>query len=347
MCLDNYTQNIRIIVASNERLAMNKRFLRIFGLLGLLIASMSVMGQDPHFSQFYANPIYLNPAMAGARKCPSAHIIYRNQYPELAAFRTVSASYDQFIDALGGGIGIIITDDNAGDGTLGIFEVNAMYSYHLVLSRKLSLLVGFQAGWRQRTLDWSSLRFGDQIDNLYGFVRPTQEIPGVDQVSHVDFGTGFVLFSDMFYVGGAFHHLTEPDDPFLVESKLPMKMTFHGGAQIPIGRRVSNNASDQTTINPGILFQTQGPNEQLNYLLSISKGAITGGLSFRHNFNNADAMVVLIGFSPDRWTLGYSYDYTVSKFSNQAGGAHEISLGYQFKCATKKTKYKTLNCPKF
>ncbi len=313
----------------------------------LLLGAGAAHAQDPHFSQFYANPLYLNPAMAGATKCPKVNMIYRNQYPALGAFRTIGASYDQFVNDISGGLGLLVTNDNAGDGTLGITEVSAIYSYHLTVSREVSVLVGFQAGYRQRTLDWSSLQFGDEIHNLYGFVLQTQEIQGEDQVGHVDLSTGFVLFTDIFYLGGAFHHLTQPNDPFLVESTLPMKMTFHGGAQIPIGGgRLASGST--TTLNPGLLYQQQGEFQQMNFLLSVTREVLTGGLAFRHNVTNADALVVLVGFQPtDALSIGYSYDFTVSEFSNQEGGAHEISLSYQFECKPKKKKFKTINCPKF
>ncbi|MCE2496159.1 MAG: PorP/SprF family type IX secretion system membrane protein [Flavobacteriales bacterium] len=313
----------------------------------LLLGAGAAHAQDPHFSQFYANPLYLNPAMAGATKCPKVNMIYRNQYPALGAFRTIGASYDQFVNDISGGLGLLVTNDNAGDGTLGITEVSAIYSYHLTVSREVSVLVGFQAGYRQRMLDWSSLEFGDEIHNLYGFVLQTQEIQGEDQVGHVDLSTGFVLFTDIFYLGGAFHHLTQPNDPFLVESTLPMKMTFHGGAQIPIGGgRLASGST--TTLNPGLLYQQQGEFQQMNFLLSVTREVLTGGLAFRHNVTNADALVVLVGFQPtDALSIGYSYDFTVSEFSNQEGGAHEISLSYQFECKPKKKKFKTINCPKF
>ena len=314
----------------------------------LIIGTGVVYAQDPHFSQFYANRLYLNPAMAGATKCPRVNMIYRLQYPALGAFRTIGASYDQFVSGISGGLGLLLTNDNAGAGTLGITEVHAIYSYHLTVSREVSLLVGFQAGYSQRTLDWSSLRFGDQIHNLYGFVKPTQEVQGADQIGHPDLSTGFLLYTDVFYLGGAFHHLTQPNDPFLISSILPLKMTFHGGAQIPIGggRRLASGSTNM--LNPGILYQYQGGFQQWNFLLSVTRGVLTGGLAFRFNEINADALVVLIGFQlSDGLAIGYSYDYTVSEFTNQEGGAHEFSLSCQFNCRPKKKKFKTINCPKF
>ncbi|MDG1036239.1 MAG: type IX secretion system membrane protein PorP/SprF, partial [Crocinitomicaceae bacterium] len=39
--------------------------------------------QDPQFTQFYANPIYLNPAFAGSNVCPRFSMNYRNEWPSL------------------------------------------------------------------------------------------------------------------------------------------------------------------------------------------------------------------------------------------------------------------------
>lgn len=36
----------------------------------LIIASSSIHAQDPVFTQFYSNPVYLNPAFSGSNKCP-------------------------------------------------------------------------------------------------------------------------------------------------------------------------------------------------------------------------------------------------------------------------------------
>src|SRR4051812_14773105 len=90
-------------------------------LLILIFVGLSgtALAQDPEFTQFYANPLYLNPAFAGSTRCPRIALNYRNQWPALSGtYVTYSASYDQYVDALGGGIGLLVLNDKAGEGTL-------------------------------------------------------------------------------------------------------------------------------------------------------------------------------------------------------------------------------------
>ncbi|MBK9190925.1 MAG: type IX secretion system membrane protein PorP/SprF [Crocinitomicaceae bacterium] len=87
---------------------------KLIYLFAILISFQS-HGQDPEFTQFYANPIYLNPALAGTHGCPRLNMNHRNQWPSLTgAFITNSISYDQYVNAMQGGVAIMLTNDMAG-----------------------------------------------------------------------------------------------------------------------------------------------------------------------------------------------------------------------------------------
>ena len=87
--------------------------------LCVIVTIQDLKAQDPQFTQFYANPLYLNPAFAGTARCPRICMNYRNQWPSLSGtYVTYSASYDQHIDALNGGLGIMVNQDDQGRGIL-------------------------------------------------------------------------------------------------------------------------------------------------------------------------------------------------------------------------------------
>jgi type IX secretion system PorP/SprF family membrane protein len=317
---------------------------RFFPLLLLLTAVLQeVRAQDPQFTQFYANPLYLNPAFAGSVRCPRFVLNYRNQWPAIPGnFVTYSASYDQHFDGINGGLGLLVTNDVAGQGTLNTLNVSGIYSYHLEVNRNFSIKAGFQATYAQRTLDWNKLTFGDQIDSRYGFIYGTQETFGPNTVSFVDFSAGAIGYSEKFFIGFAAHHITQPDQSFLVpSSRLPMKITAHTGAVIPLARKTRFN--DPAKISPNILFQQQQDFRQINLGMYFQKSPFIAGLWYR----NKDAFIVLVGLQQGLFKFGYSYDVTVSRLTNATAGAHEVSFSMQIDCKPKKKRYRTINCPSF
>lgn len=313
----------------------------------LFMISVNVVAQDPAFSQFYANRLYLNPAFAGTERCPRVGLTYRNQWPALdQGFVTYTASYDQHVDALAGGLGLLIMSDEAGAGTITSQNINLMYAYQLNITRFFSMTFGAQVSYFEKKVDFSKLTFGDMIDPRQGFIFTTDEVPLNDPARGVDFSAGVLGFSEKYFGGFAFHHLTEPNEAITEsgESKLPRKFTLHGGAVLPIR---GLGGVDKGSISPNFIYQNQAGFNLFNYGFYATRGIVIGGLWFRHSLTNADAIIAMAGVHMDRFKFGYSYDVTVSQFTNQSGGAHEISFIMNFNCRVKKTSYRTVNCPTF
>ena len=311
----------------------------------ILLTSLFVIGfgydmsaQDPQFTQFYANPLYLNPAFAGTARCPRICMNYRNQWPNISGtYVTYSASYDQHIDAISGGIGLIVTQDDQARGTLKTTSASLIYSYHLAVNREFSLKFGLQAGYFQKALDRSKLNFGDMIDARRGFVWNTNEAIPAQNKSALDFSAGILGYSKKYFFGFAANHITQPDEGLIGNSKLPIKFTGHAGAMIPLGK------GNSTYISPNVLFQQQQNFSQLNLGVYFVKDQFVGGLWYR----NQDAFIVLVGIQTDHLKIGYSYDVTISRLATNTAGSHEVSLQIQFECKPKKKKYRTISCPSF
>ncbi len=307
-------------------------------ILVLAVIGFDLKAQDPQFTQFYANPLYLNPAFAGTARCPRISLNYRNQWPALQApYVTYSASYDMHLDPLAGGLGILVTTDDQARGTLRTTNFSLLYSYLAPITREFSLKFGIQATYLQKSLDKNKLSFGDMIDPRRGFIWNTQEAVPSQNKRNADFSAGLLGYSKRYFFGFAAHHINQPNEGLLGDSKLPAKFTVHGGAIIPLEK------GDESYISPNILFQAQQKFTQLNLGLYYKKGAFVAGLWYR----SGDAVIALVGLQNDNFKFGYSYDVTVSKLSGNTAGSHEISLQIQFECKTKRKKYRTINCPSF
>ena len=114
-----------------------KGLTKILTALLLVLFAGNVSAQDPTFTQFYANPLYLNPAFAGSNGCPRFALNYRNEWPSLSGnYVTYSASYDQYFKNISGGIGVIGLHDQQGQGTIYTSMIGLIYSYHLKVNRK-------------------------------------------------------------------------------------------------------------------------------------------------------------------------------------------------------------------
>ncbi len=316
----------------------------------LLLTGSASYGQDPHFSQFYANPLYLNPAFAGTSLCPRLILNFRDQWPSIAGtYVTYNASYDQHIDKISGGIGVLLTTDRAGQGILNTTNVSIMYSYRLVVNRKFMMKLAIQGTFFQKSLDWNKLTFGDMIDKRHGFVYNTNELrPGRLSKSNADFTAGVLGYGEKYFVGFAVHHLTQPDEGFISKSRMPRRFTVHAGGVINLVKKVRRRSNDHVpTLSPNILFMQQANFQEINYGLYFNRYPFVGGLWFRQNFKNADAIVFMVGIQASMFKIGYSYDLTISKLTNATGGAHEVSFALQFNCKDPRKHVRAINCPQF
>jgi type IX secretion system PorP/SprF family membrane protein len=314
--------------------------------MGLQFVAPVCQAQDPEFSQFYANPLYLNPAFAGSNNCPRIALNYRNQWPSISGtFVTSSMSFDQFVESLSGGLGLLVTNDSGGEGTLRTSTVSGIYAYRFPMGRAWTASIGFQGTYWQKVLDKNKLSFGDQINPVSGFVHSTAEtLPGDGVAANLDVSSGVLAYTDYFYVGFAANHLTQPNESVLSaeDVALPIKYTAHMGAVIPLEER-SRYMDRRTTLSPNILFQQQGEASQLNLGMYLKHGPLTAGVWYR----STDAAIALIGIQTKVFRFGYSYDFTVSNLTNITGGAHEISIQILVPCRVKRPKFRTISCPSF
>ncbi len=327
----------------------NKSF--IITILALIFNMQMGYTQDPEFSQFYANPLYLNPALAGATICPRVMGNFRDQWPSIGgAFVTYNAAYDQYVDAIHGGVGLLVTADRTGGGKLNTTEISLIYAYKFNISAKLTAAGAVQAGYYQRHLSWDNLVFEDMIDPRLGVVQPTKErAPDNPTIGAPDFAAGVMLgYNEQYYGGVSVSHLSQPKFGFYSanNSRLDMKFTIHAGGVINL-KEGGDGDNREFTISPNILYQQQFKFHQLNVGTYLTIDPLIIGVWFRHNFENADALIPFLGVHYQNFRFGFSYDVTVSRLKGVTGGAYEASASWQFPCIEKRRHIRAIKCPRF
>jgi type IX secretion system PorP/SprF family membrane protein len=347
-------------------------------LIGLsLLAPIALSAQDAHFSQFYSSPLQMNPALTGV--FPGEYRFtanYRTQnYAVLGnqAYKSIAASFegrrpvgrDDYYS-----LGIAILRDQVGESQFSQSRavLSGSYLKHIGSGRSRGsgqfLIGGAQLGIAQWSYDWNDLWFTEQFEVMPGsqtafinFASSNGEALSMMETDlFMEFNAGVLYYNvidedNSFYLGGALHHLTEPNVSFLDDQSemLHSRWVGQAGGQVSLTREAS--------LLPAIAVMGQGPSflgiggMNLRYSnRDWREVAIRAGLWGRvanqgESGMGLDAMVVSAILEVERWQFGLSYDVTVSDLStaNNSRGAFELSLIYVH---PSKDRFKVI-CPKF
>lgn len=320
----------------------------------------TVHAQDQQLTQFYANPMFLNPAFAGTGIQSRAAITYRNQWPAIPkAFVAYNFAFDHYISEINSGIGLTVQHDKAGTGGLTYSAIGLQYAYEIQITRKLRIRPAVSFGFGSTFLDVDRLTFSDQLareEDGLSTLDPDRARFAQKPVNYPDFGTGFLVFSKVFWFGASLQHLNEPVQSLTGgDTRLPKKLSVHGGIRIKLSN-VSAFRSRQFIV-PAFNYQAQGFFDQLDLGFYYEYDPIVIGLWYRgipllkkngYDYLNHDAIAVLVGYNINNMKIGYSYDLTLSKLSANTGGAHELTWSIEF--ADKRNKRNTrrvIPCAKF
>jgi len=308
-----------------------KRYILTYCLLLMTLVSKA---QDPQFTQFYANPLYLNPAFTGTSVQSRAIMASRIEWPSIpGAFQTYSLSYDQFFPMMKSGFGVDIYYDRAGSGGLSTTSAKFLYAYELKIKRDLFIRPAAEIGYGQRGIDFSRLTFGDQLNTGN---PSTAEPIDLQRKQFFDIGAGILLYAPKYWAGMTFSHINTPDQSLLNDkSPLPMKFSLHGGYKL---RLKSQKSLNREYVFFAFNYKAQGKFDQLDLGAYYEHNNITIGVWYRglpvvYNKNTGvgrDAVAILVGWSQNGMNVGYSYDITISQLGLSTGGSHEITIAYEW-----------------
>ncbi|NBC82681.1 MAG: type IX secretion system membrane protein PorP/SprF [Bacteroidetes bacterium] len=314
-------------------------------------------GVDPQFSQFYSNSLYLAPSFAGVNHENRISLNARKQWPQIPnGFTTYSFSYDRNFDNLNSGLGFLILNDYAGSGQLGSLNIGVLYSYDFRLSEKWHVRPGVHFLYTERRLQYDKLIWHDQITqdgitNSGGFEN------SLNHVGDIDFNTSVLTYSDQFWFGLTIDHLLKPNHSLYEHEgsddnlgHLPVKYSFFGGTKFILKQELLRPTP--TSMQIAYLFRKQDQFKQLDFGIYYYRKPLVLGFWYRgipvvKPAYTSDSFVFLLGYKMNQLSLGYSYDFTVSRLITSTGGSHEISMTYSFTTKIKKKKGKMVPCPEF
>lgn len=329
---------------------------RLLSILAIVLLGRSMNAQDPQLSQFHAAPQYLDPALAGNTVQDRIALNYRLQWPGIqSGFETYAAAYDHNFAGGNSGIGGMIMRDVAGTNGLAFTSMSLSYSYEARIHRKRALRFGLRMGYVLRQWSTGAYIFSDQI--LRDNATRTIEAGMMDNTSYLDISSGALYYTEQFWAGISVNHINRPQHSLFLdgEARLAMRTAVHGGYRFPLDG--SNFERSKTRLTVATVYKAQNRWDQLDLGAYIDHGRMIGGLWYRGlpvankyepGYGNHEAVILMAGVQTEQQLrIVYSYDITVSKLSMQSGGAHEISLVYEWAQQGKKIKYKEIPCPKF
>lgn len=310
-------------------------------------------GQDPTFSQFYANPLYLAPSFAGATQEYRFGLNYRNQWPAVpGVFETYSISFDKAMPNFNSGIGVLATYDVAGSGDLSTTNIGLLYSYDFNINREWHIRPGVNFKFYYLGLNIGKLIFNSQLTGSGGTV-PSTNPPPFDRVADVDFASSVMVYNDRIWGGFTLDHLLAPKTSFWGDdARVPVKFNLFGGMQLIKKTRLLVKMKEVLSV--AVNFQMQQKFYQTDMGLYYYKEPLMFGLWYRGipfvTSQAGDAIIGLVGFKTNQLHIGYSYDFTISNLISSTGGAHEISLMYEFNSFSlgqQRKRIRAIPCPEF
>ncbi len=319
-----------------------------------------VKAQDAVFSQFFAIPNALNPALSG---------VYDGKYRVSGVYRDQWRSVmDEPFSSFGLGLDLKFDVDQKGFSkdffgvSMGFqtdqsgfieYSLNQMWlggAFHKYLGGGQFLGGGVQIGMNQRNINYSKINFQDQFNGIDGYTLGSLENLPENNFAHGDFAVGVNYLGKpnkrtSYSAGVSIHHVVGIENSFFkrdsrteintnAESyKLPARFNLYAGLQY--------RSHELLQINPRILFSIQnktissvlGCNFTFNFIQS-EKNSFTIGPFLRMSAGNnnwsSDMAGLLTGFGYDNLFIGMSYDFSINAVQRygRSKGTFELSISY-------------------
>ena len=334
--------------------------LSIFSTFLFLLSALSLSAQDPQLSQNLANPLLNSPAFAGLQDQNKVYLTHRNQWPNQSAnYQYSAAAFEVSLGKINSGIGLLFSSDKQFS-SLQTNSISLQYAYHANLNENTLLSMGIQGSGVFRSLDYSQLTYGDQlgqflVNGTLGNTFDPTALSFANRTTYLDLSAGLLLNHSNYWLGISAHHLNRPNQSLIRSSDdlISPKFALMAGLSLPL--------SEGKSLKPALYVKNQGAFSQLDLGTYLQIDPLVIGFWYRglplnknssESTSSRESLIGLIGIQNNRYSFGYSYDFTVSGLGIGSGGAHELSFSYvlnwDFGQRKSFQRYRqSIACPKF
>lgn len=288
--------------------------------ISLLFPSLNLSAQDPYFSQFYANRVFLNPAYAGFDPGSTVTVNYRDQWfgvPD-GDIKTIADSYRTYSvtgeiqkpcflqsEDMNFGLAMSAFRDEAGGAPLVTHGFGLSLSHEQSLIRRprrgrlerLDMRFGVQTSMMQKSLKGNYFIYSDQLDPVVGLLDDPSVL-SLRSKLYPNLNVGVMLRgyhkvskhkSTLFTMGLNFANVNQPNETLRDAAgtvRLPRRTTLHLGFTKMITRY--RGTVSPLYLAPQFRWDRQAGSKLNLHTLGaylLSKGYYSG-LFFQYNFPN-------------------------------------------------------------
>lgn len=213
------------------------------------------------------------------------------------------------------GVGGMVTQRTFGPYTA--LTLSGNYSYHLPVSRKLTIAFGTKVAYSSQRINPNGLTVRDTNDDFYKSIRDSN--PGNSSSALVDFG--YTIYSSSFYLGISSTNMISPN--IGGDQLLNLEHEKRFGLQAAL---TSISLSPDLTLSPGVrVVYAKG----YDILWSVNtrvryKDLLYAGVGYT---NSAPKLSLLFGLQLKGLSVNYAYDKYLSDLNNFNVQVHELVIG--------------------
>lgn len=294
----------------------------MLGALLLLTAFPALGQQDPMFSQYYFNPMTVNPAYVGSRDVVSMTGLVRRQWLGISGAPVTGGFSIHTPDAARrNGFGLSVVNDQIS--YLGQTWVSAAYAYRIPLG-KYKLQLGLQGSLYNWRINWNKAHLIDPNDDVPVFYGRNLLLPNA--------GFGAFFWGDKLYAGLSLPHLlvnsldnNRPGISFNSKDSdiAALKRHFFAMAGYVI------DIDPDFKIKPSVLLkQVYGAPLEMDFNLNMY---FAGKLGVGASYRTGDGIVGILEYQFNKQLrAGYAYDYPFTALRRFTSGSHELMISYDF-----------------